>query len=232
MPKLDHPLRKVITADDANAARRAARGRIVLIDDDPNIREAMAALLKDEGYLCAAYSSADEYLQQDHGQPRFAGPLCVLTDVRMPGRNGLILQEILARDGVPVVLMSGESGASEAVTGFRAGAVDFLLKPVEEVALLAAMTRALAIDAQRRQKHSAQADVARRLLALTPRELEVAHLVRAGLRNQDIAQRLGIVERTVKHHRQQVLEKLEVNNLMELAAVLDAAAQASADPPG
>jgi FixJ family two-component response regulator len=124
--------------------------------------------------------------------------------------------------------MSGASGAQEAVTGFRAGAVDFLLKPVEEEALLAAVVRALALDGQRREQQSERVGVARRLAELTPRELEVAHLVRAGLRNQDIAQRLGIVERTVKHHRQQVLAKLEVKNLMELAAVLDAA---EAGPP-
>jgi two-component system response regulator FixJ len=119
--------------------------------------------------------------------------------------------------------MSGTSGAQEAVTGFRAGAVDFLLKPVEEDALLAAVARALALDEERREKLVARVAISRRLAELTPREVEVAHLVRSGLRNQDIAQRLGIVERTVKHHRQQVLAKLEVNNLMELAAVLDAA---------
>jgi two-component system response regulator FixJ len=223
MPTLKDPQRPVITAEDAELARRAARGRIVLIDDEPAILEAMAALLRDEGYACATYASADDYLLLDHDQPRFAGPLCVLTDVRMPGRNGLILQEILAREGVPVVLMSGTSGAQEAVTGFRAGAVDFLLKPVEEDALLAAVARALALDEERREKLVARVAISRRLAELTPREVEVAHLVRSGLRNQDIAQRLGIVERTVKHHRQQVLAKLEVNNLMELAAVLDAA---------
>jgi len=216
-------MRRIITVDDERLAARCALGRVVLIDDDPDILAALSALLDLEGYAVETYSSALNYLQVlTFNRPNFAGPSCVLCDVRMPELDGLELQRKLADiDHIPLLLMSGDSGAQEAVTAFRAGALNFLIKPIEVDAVLDAVSHALAISATRQHLDGMQTDIERRISSLTERERDVARYVVLGNINQDIADQLGIALRTVKLHRQRAMEKLGVNTVADLVRLGD-----------
>ncbi len=217
-PILSTGLRRPITVDDELLAARCALGRVVLIDDDPHILAALGALLELEGYAVEAYSSALSYLQVlTLNRLHFAGPSCVLCDVRMPTLDGLELQRRLAeQDNMPLLLMSGGSSAQEAVTAFRAGALDFLIKPIEADVLIDAVAQALSVSAARQHLDRVQSDLAQRIASLTEREREVARYVVLGVINLEIAEQLGIALRTVKLHRQRALEKLGVNTVADL----------------
>ncbi len=218
------PLREVHSAADQELATRCARGRITAVDDDPVVLHAVKLMLESAGYACDSFTNPLEALEHLRAPPPlFAGPACLLTDVRMPGLSGLALQQALGgSDAMPIVLMSGASGAGEAIAAFRAGAVDFLLKPIESTLLIDAVARAL----ERNRRHALLAALQARLqglmAALTPRELEVARAVARGSLNRVVAEELGIAERTVKHHRQKVMAKLQVETVVQLARLLDA----------
>lgn len=216
--------RRVITHADELEAERCASGRIVLIDDDPEILDALSALLSLQGYACTAYADAHDYLSDlSLNQPVFPGPSCVLCDVKMPQLGGLEFQKkLLAIADTPIVIMSGQSGASEAVDAFRAGAQDFLLKPFDASLLLMVVDKALAISRQRQQQHMHRTDIQRRIDTLTAREAEVIRRVAACLINPVIADELGIALRTVKLHRQRALEKLHVSTVADLVRISDA----------
>jgi FixJ family two-component response regulator len=215
--------RKEITVTDRDLAQRCLRGRVVVIDDDREILEAIAALLDFEGYACEIYPSALAYLQVlTFNRPHFPGPCCVLCDVRMPELDGLELQARLRDvDDPPMLLMSGVSGVDEAVRAFRGGAHDFLIKPIDADVLLAAIGRALAESASRQERRRRQADLAQRTATLTRRECEVARLVASGQTNMVIAGRLGIALRTVKIHRQRAMEKLGAGSMADLVRIVD-----------
>lgn len=216
-------LRRPITVSDQQLAERCARGRVVLIDDDPEILAALASLLEMEGYACEVYASAVQYLQTlAFSRPQFPGPYCVLCDVKMPVLDGLELQRRLLDLGdMPLLLMSGKSGAYETVRAFRAGALDFLIKPIEADDLLVAVQRALAAsrEHQIRQVKSAETDA--RIASLTEREREVARRVARGQTNPAIAAELDIGLRTVKLHRQHAMEKLGLATAIDLARLVD-----------
>ncbi|WP_295443697.1 response regulator [uncultured Thiodictyon sp.] len=216
-------IRQPITVSDRRLAERCARGRVVVIDDDAEILLALCALFELEGYACETYDSAVAFLQvlSENG-PCFPGPCCLLCDVRMPQIDGLELQRRLKELGdAPMLLMSGSSGAPEAASAFRAGALDFLIKPMKAETLLDAVTKALAVSAQRQHQRTRRDELATRLNALTEREREIAQRVALGQRNLEIADALGIALRTVKRHRHQVMEKLEVDTLVDLVHVID-----------
>jgi len=215
--------RRAVTVDDLRLAERCARGRIVLIDDDAEIAVALAALLDLEGYACESYPSALSYLQmRAFNRPQFPGPNCVLCDVKMPELDGLALQRRQAElDDTPLLLMSGASGAEEAVSAFRAGALDFLIKPIEAEMLLAAVAKALSISDERQRLGERRSDLAQRIASLTSREREVVRCVARGKINRDIAEQLGIALRTVKLHRQRGMEKLGIDTVAELARLAD-----------
>jgi two-component system, LuxR family, response regulator FixJ len=218
-------VRRPITADELRWAERCARGLITVIDDDAEILAALHAIIELEGYACETYASALAYLHAlEHGRGRFPGPRCLLCDVKLPELDGLELQRRLATlDDTPVLLMSGLSGAPEAVSAFRAGALDFLIKPLDDATLFAAVGKALAVSAERQHEQARRRDLAARLATLTEREREVARRVARGQRNQDIAATLGIALRTVKRHRQQAMHKLGAATLVDLVHLLDAA---------
>jgi FixJ family two-component response regulator len=223
----DNGQRRAITADEQRLAERCARGRIVVIDDDAEVLAALCALFELEGYACETYRSALAYLQRtDAGAVPFPGPCCVLCDVRLPEVDGLELQRRVAGcDDVPMLLMSGVSGAPEAVSAFRAGAVDFLIKPLDDEALLAAVASALAVSAARQQRRARRRELRVRLATLTEREHEVARRAALGQRNLEIADALGIALRTVKRHRHQAMEKLQAATLVDLVHIFDAASE-------
>jgi FixJ family two-component response regulator len=202
--------RPSVTVSDEELAARCAQGRVVVIDDDVEILSALSQLIEMEGYACERYDSALRYLQVlNFNRPCFPGPCCVLCDVKMPELDGLELQSRLAQlDDTPLILMSGVSGAPEAVSAFRAGAIDFLIKPVDADTLLGAVAKALRLSVEQQRGRVQQASLAARLASLTHREREVGRLVAQGQTNVVIGEALGIALRTVKLHRQRVMEKM------------------------
>ena len=141
-----HDVRQIVTVHDEREAARHAKGRITIIDDDQAIRHALSALLEFEGYATSSLDSALLYLDQlEEAASVFPGPHCILLDVKMPELTGLELQSALIElsEMTPLIFMSGGSGASEAVTAFRHGDIDFLIKPFEDQELLLAIQRAL-----------------------------------------------------------------------------------------
>jgi FixJ family two-component response regulator len=218
-------LRLVITENDERLAARCANGRVVIIDDDSEVLASLAALLEIKGYAVETYSSALSYLQVlTANQAVFPGPSCVLCDVRMPEMDGLQFQRKMAEfNHVPLLLMSGHSGAQEAVSGFQAGAHNFLIKPFETHVLLDAVAQALAASAEHQQLDARRSDLAKRVASLTVREREVSRRVALGSMNRHIADEFGIALRTVKLHRHRAMEKLGASTLADLVRLADLA---------
>lgn len=190
---------------------------IHIVDDDDSLRGAMQRLLTAAGYRVKAYASAGDFLLDPPGE----APGCLLLDLHMPGPSGLDLQQALARHGVrlPVIFLTGHGDLASGIRAMKAGAVDFLTKPVEREPLLAAITRALETDAARSAARGAEAELQARFAQLTAREREVLELVVAGRLNKQIADVLGIAERTVKAQRAQVMAKLGAANAAELGRI-------------
>ena len=190
---------------------------IHVVDDDDSVRQALQRLLVAAGYRVRTYASAGEFLLDPPGDA--AG--CLLLDLRMPGPSGLDLQEALERRGVrlPVIFHTAHGDLPSGIRAMKAGAVDFLTKPVERKPLLEAVGRALELDAARRASRGADADLQARFAQLTPRECEVLELVVAGKLNKQIAAALGIAERTVKGQRSQVMAKLGATTAAELGRI-------------
>jgi FixJ family two-component response regulator len=185
-----------------------------VVDDDAGFRRGVCRLLQAAGYEPRPHASAGDFLLAEPSE----GPACVLLDVRMPGPSGLDLQEALARRGEapPIVFLSGHGDIPMSVRALKAGAVDFLTKPVGRETLLAAVDAALEQDTARRAERADIQALRQRYDRLTPREREVLELVVAGKLNKQIAGDLGAAERTVKAHRAQVMEKMEVASLADL----------------
>jgi FixJ family two-component response regulator len=185
-----------------------------VVDDDPSFRRATTRLLQFAGYVVRDFGSGAEFLDGD----RTREPGCVILDLQMPDRDGLELQEALAQAGVPlpIVFLTGHGDIPQTVRAMKAGAVDFLTKPVEPDDLLAAVRQALDRDAAARASQERLAELHARHATLTPREREVFALVVNGRLNKQIAAALGTTERTVKAHRRQVMEKMEVESVAEL----------------
>ena len=192
---------------------------IHVVDDDNSQRTALLRLLGAAGYEVRGYSSSGDFLL--HTVPDRHG--CIILDVRMPGPSGLDLQEALEGVGVtlPIVFLTGHANVDAAVRAMKGGAVDFLSKPVEKDALFEAVGRALARDATRRANLVEVADLRQRFESLTPREREVLDRIVAGRLNKQIADELGIAERTVKAERAQVMAKLGANSAAELGVLAE-----------
>ncbi len=218
------PTRRVITIHDERESVRHARGLVSVIDDDQAIRDAVSSLLGLEGYATETFDSATQFLDVlERCEPVFAGPQCILLDVKMPGLTGLELQRRLIEqsDTVPIVFMSGGSGAREAVQALKNGAQDFLVKPFDEETLLAAVSAALDKHRANAQHDAQDHDAAARIASLTEREVQIAKMVASGMLNRDIADKLGIAVRTVKLHRMHMMRKLDVANVIELARIAE-----------
>lgn len=187
---------------------------VFLIDDQSSVRHALGEMLNVFGYVIETYESADRFLQaldpSRHG--------CVVADVRMPGMDGIELVRELARRQcpLPVVLISGHADVPMAVTAIKAGAEDFIEKPVDDVQLVAAINRGLArAHTQQRLQEKIQ-DVLARFERLTPREVEVFDLVVQGYTSEAIAERLGISIRTVEGYRVQIMDKMQAEGIAVL----------------
>lgn len=192
---------------------------VFLVDDDEDMRKALGLLVRSAGYDVVALGSAEEFLAQAAPD----GPACLVLDLRLPEIDGMALHEILqARDAsLPIVFLTGHGDVRTSVRAIRAGAIDFLEKPVEADQLLAAIARALAFDEERRAARESQQALGARFARLSPREAEVCHLMAAGLPNKVIAAKLGISLRTVKVHRGRVMQKLEAASLADVVRLVE-----------
>jgi RNA polymerase sigma factor (sigma-70 family) len=187
---------------------------IHIVDDDPAYCAAVARLLEASGYRVALYASAAQLLETP--PPVEAG--CILLDVQMDGLSGLELQERLAAAGnrLPIVFLTGHADVPSSVRAMKAGAEDFLTKPAPKNVLLAAVQRALARFQATAQNEERIGALHTRLAKLTPREREVLDLVVRGKLNKQIAHQLGTAERTIKAHRQSIMNKLQMQSVAEL----------------
>lgn len=190
---------------------RADRPLVQIVDDDLDVRTALAELLLSVGIDAAAFSSGREWLESD-GRDR---PGCLILDVRMPGASGLDLQHQLARNGVskPIIFVTGHGDIPMSVQAMKAGAVDFLTKPVRDQTLLDAVTIAIERDLAQRAESDAVRHHLDRLATLTPRERQVLREVVRGRLNKQIAFDLGISQITVKLHRSNVMRKMQATSL-------------------
>ncbi len=195
-------------------------GTVHVVDDDASFRTAIERRLKKAGYVVATYASSQHLLER---LPDEREPGCILLDVRIPGLSGPDLQDRLSRLGstLPIVFLSGYADVATTVRTIKAGAEDFLTKPVPSEQLLRAIEQAMAHhETSRGQKQ--KLDALRELLGtLTPRERQVLERVVQGKINKQIAHELGATERTIKAHRHQVMEKMKVQSLAELVSMAE-----------
>ncbi len=196
---------------------------VCIVDDDESIRRGLSRLFRSARVVAETFASAEQFLARSEHD----GPWCVVLDLRMPGLDGLALQQALAGRQAQIVFLTGHGDVPKCADAMKAGAVDFLMKPVDDEDLLAAVARALArsVDVHKTAAERAAARV--RLDTLTPREFEVMQRVIAGKLNKQIADDLGAAEKTVKIHRGRVMEKMGVSSVAELVRV----AQAAGVPP-
>jgi FixJ family two-component response regulator len=189
---------------------------IHIVDDDASFRKSIAQLLQLSGYTVALYDSAEALL----GAIPDAGLGCILLDVRMPRLSGPALQDRLAQLGspLPIIFLSGYGTIPATVRAIKAGAEDFLTKPIPKARLLDAITRALERCKATLELRAEHNILQARFAKLTPREREVFFLVIQGQINKQIAFALGTTERTIKAHRQRVMQKLEARSLLDLVA--------------
>lgn len=190
-----------------------------IVDDDPSILKALSRILQGAGYDTRLYSSPKAFLKEH--DPAVAG--CAIIDVSMPELNGLELQEKLARQGADrqVIFLTGNGCIPMSVQAMRAGAIDFLTKPIERAALLSAVSRARERDQSVRQVRETIKVINERMFRLTPREREVMSHVIMGRLNKQIASDLGTVEKTIKVHRSRMMAKLGVRSVAELVRMTE-----------
>lgn len=196
----------------------AREATVYIVDDDAAVRDSLSLLLGVKGFRTACFASAESFLASH--RPGEAG--CLLLDVRMPGMSGLELQAELASRGdtLPVIIITGHGDVPMARAALKAGAEDFLEKPIDEESLLQAMSTALDRDSQRRRQVAEAGGFAERLRNLTLRERQVMELVAEGRANREIAEALGISLRTVEVHRARMIDKLAVRSVPELVRLV------------
>ncbi len=190
---------------------------VFIVDDDAAIRDAITMLLRQEGFTVKAFDSGETFLASGD-----CGDLgCAIVDMRMPGMDGLALQHtMLAKEILlPVIFLSGHGDIPLSVKAIKAGAVDFLTKPVTRDKLLAAVKTAIAIAEKNAAEHASRLQAKSRLAALTERECEVTALAVIGYSNKEIARRLGISHRTVEIHKSNIMHKTAAINLLDLARI-------------
>jgi FixJ family two-component response regulator len=194
---------------------------VFLIDDDPSVRKGVIRLLRSAGYRTEAFESASSFLARE----QHPGPACVIVDVRMPGLNGMDLQEVLIqrRRKEQLIFITGHGDISMCAQAMKAGAVDFLPKPFRDTDLLGCVERSLIRSAEQRRRNAEENEARTLLGLLTPRELEVMQLVVTGMLNKQIAGELGTAEKTVKVHRGRAMRKLNVNSVAELVRLTEKA---------
>jgi FixJ family two-component response regulator len=191
---------------------------VLLVDDDPRVREALCSLISSVGLRVAAFGSAAEFLEFEKAD----APACLVLDLQLPDVSGLELQlELAGGDAPPIVFISGHGDVPSSVRAMKAGAIEFLSKPFGEQELLQAIDAAPALDRTARQKRSELAELRKTYSLLTPREREVLPFVVAGFANKETAAELGTSEITIGVHRGQIMRKMGARSLAELVRMAD-----------
>lgn len=198
-----------------------ANSLVFAIDDEAVVRKGVTRLLRSAGYQIEVFESADNFLARSEHH----GPSCLIVDIRMPGLNGIDFQETLIRRRrqEQLIFMTGHGDIPTCARAMKAGAVDFLPKPVKSEELLQCVQRALLRSAEEKRRTVAKNDARRLLDTLTPREFEVMNLIITGMMNKQIAAELGRGEKTVKVHRGRVMHKLGVQSVAELVRLVQKA---------
>ncbi|GGI52852.1 response regulator transcription factor [Oxalicibacterium solurbis] len=192
---------------------------IRLVDDDVSFRRAIQRVLQTSGYLVEDYGSVGDMLLAGVGN--YHG--CLILDIHMPGPSGLDLQDMLKAhaNSLPVIFVTGEATVRESVRAMKAGAADFLLKPIEAETLLAAVDKTLQEASSCRQQNEQFSSLRTRYASLSSREKEIVNMVGNGMLNKQISAALNVAERTVKAHRARAMEKMEVRTLAELVRSME-----------
>lgn len=200
---------------------------VYIVDDDNSVRDSLALLLNFRGFRTREFASGEAFLEA--WKPEWRG--CLLLDLRMTGMDGLALQQMLIDQGsrLPIVFLTGHGDIAQARTALKAGAVDFLEKPVDHESLFASVDEALRKDTQQRAEEQRLADLEGRLGRLSERERQVMERVVAGRHNREIAAELEISPRTVEVFKARMMEKMQARSVPELVKLVLEASQAQPD---
>ncbi|HEX8978502.1 MAG TPA: response regulator [Parasulfuritortus sp.] len=200
---------------------------VYIVDDDNSVRDSLALLLNFRGFRTREFASGEAFLEA--WKPEWRG--CLLLDLRMTGMDGLTLQQMLIDQGsrLPIVFLTGHGDIAQARTALKAGAVDFLEKPVDHESLFASVDEALRKDTQQRAEEQRLADLEGRLGRLSERERQVMERVVAGRHNREIAAELEISPRTVEVFKARMMEKMQARSVPELVKLVLEASQAQPD---
>lgn len=190
---------------------------VYIVDDDFSVRDSLRLLIEATGQAVRQFGSAEAFLQDYNHQV----PSCLILDVNLPGMDGLDLQQQLAKKdiAIPIIFISGHADVPDSAKAFRAGAVDFLKKPLDTPLLIERINEALRKDTEARQERHSKLERQERIDRLTDREKEVLHLIMDSYSNKEAARILGISYRTIDLHRAHIMEKLEAGNIVGLIRI-------------
>lgn len=193
---------------------RGPEAVVAIVDDDPSVRKSLQRLIRSAGWKAEAFASAQQFLERYETD----APSCLVLDLQLPGLNGLDLQKRLAEAGleIPIVFLTGHGNIPASVRAMKAGAVEFLTKPIDEQDLFRAIQEAIDRDRQTRGQNARTRELRDRYEELTAREQEVMRQVISGMLNKQIAGELNITEDTVKFHRGHIMRKMRADSLADL----------------
>jgi FixJ family two-component response regulator len=198
---------------------RSSNAVVTIVDDDPSVRQGLARLIRSVGWTVEAFASAQEFLDR----PQVGAPGCLVLDLQLPGLSGLDLQKQMAEAGrdTPIVFLTGHGDIPTTVQAMKAGAIEFLTKPVDEEDLLRAIEEAIERDRRTRKQNADMRELRGRYESLTPREQGIMQRVISGLLNKQIAAELEITEDTVKFHRGHIMRKMRADSLADLVRMAE-----------